>query len=118
MLSALAEVFGVCMFTLVIATGECNASKMVIYMNGIYFFPAVWQVMKRISKCCGNEDDNENTPFCSTLRKLLRILAPPLSFLLACGGLGFDLYSHYKKVRFYWYTIVSKLLVYFRALCN
>ena len=99
LLSVAAEVIGVCLFTLVIATRECNASRVMIYMNGIYFFPAGWQVCKLVCRiCCGKKDNNANTS-CS-LRQAFSCFIPPASLVCACLGIVLDLYFHYKKVIF------------------
>jgi len=111
MLSATAEVFGICLFTLVVATKECNASMIIIFMNGIYFFPIGLQIIKQISKYCakrnanasghayqaferfaGNDenDDDMSMSFCNMASLFL-------SFFLATGGMIYAVFLQFSK---------------------
>eukprot|EP00795_Rhopilema_esculentum_P010509 gene10509-19228_t len=105
-IGAVAEVTGLCLFTLVIATEECIASRVIIYMNGIYLLPTGWQLLKQVRKRCSNQkanghddyhafgeyqqndDDDENG-----LLSWKHTAGLVLSLLFAIGGLAYAVYS-------------------------
>ncbi len=92
--------FGLCIFTLVIATRETNASKVLTLMNGIYFLTIPWQFWKQIRNTCqkkGRQDTsidgyvpflgtNENDDSDSMKTSCLNISLLLASILCAFGG--------------------------------
>ena len=94
-----------------IATRECNASKVIIFMNSIYIFPIGSQILKHIKACFRRKNLNANqdgyrefTDFSHSQSaldsspSLLNIISLVISLPLAIGGLVYALYLQFAKV--------------------
>eukprot|EP00794_Sanderia_malayensis_P016107 gene16107-17728_t len=55
------EVFGLCLFTLVIATWETSATNVLTLMNGIYFVTIPYQLWKQVWKMCNKDKSARRT---------------------------------------------------------
>ena len=103
-LSAVLEVLGLCLFTIVIVTQENNEIKVVILMNGIFLVPIGWQIGKQIMKSCSNSETQDENPYHAvgnhnnhsddedgkvTWRGILLL---SVSLLCALGGCGYAVY--------------------------
>eukprot|EP00112_Aurelia_sp_Birch-Aquarium-sp1_P009840 Seg2134.2 transcript_id=Seg2134.2/GoldUCD/mRNA.D3Y31 product="Chitin synthase chs-2" protein_id=Seg2134.2/GoldUCD/D3Y31 len=102
-LSAVFEVFGLCLFTLVIVTQESNEIKVVILMNGIFLVPIGWQIGKQVMKSCTSSEPEDQHPYHAvgnnnnstdedgkvTWRSILLL---SVSLICALGGCGYAVY--------------------------
>ena len=103
-LSAVLEVFGLCLFTIVIVTKESNEIKVVILMNGIFLVPIGWQIGKQIMKSCTRSEPQGENPYHAVGNRSnlsddedgkvtwRGILLLSVSLLCALGGCGYAVY--------------------------